>query len=293
MLEKDLRLNEAIEGRLKEMDLHLKRVVQVKKGVHVYRVSRANKSYYFKYFEHDKDALEIACYQALNQVGIKTIQMVDAREKCLLLVDVTNHMDYRLGRATDFLEMDLIDSMGTWFRVIHAKHVYDFEFLPIEVYIINSDQINQGQASYGLSRFFSLLDENRGLINEYFDSCERVVSHGDFYWKNFFVDQATREVIMFDFNFMTRGLASEEISLIRRNLRVASPDSEARFIDSYGHYDQLEYTLYEIYRHLSCLIGALDFDQVPCWAEESISYLEMGHLADQLYDCIEMLEGRL
>lgn len=292
MLEKDLSLKEAIEERLKEMDLHLKQVVQVKNGVHVFRVSRANKSYYFKYFEHDKDALEIACYQALNQVGVKTIQMLDARERCLLLVDATKHMDYRLGQASDFLEKDLIDAMGNWFREIHSKHVKDFEFLPIETYIIKRDQIIQGLASYGPSMFFSLLDENRDLINEYFDGCERVVSHGDFYWKNFFVDESTREVIMFDFNFMTRGLASEEINLIRRNLRAASPDSEARFIDSYGNYDQLEYTLYEIYRHLSCLIGALDYDQVPIWAKESITYLEEGHLADQLFNCIQMLDGR-
>lgn len=274
MLEKALRLNETIESNLKEMDLLLKQVVQVKKGVHVYKVSRANKSYYFKFFEHDKDALEIACYQALNQVGVKTIQMLDSREKCLLLVDATNLMDYRLGRASDFLEEDLIDSMGTWFREIHAKHVKDFEFLPIETYIITRDQINSGLSSYGPSRFFSLLDENRGSINAYFDGCGRVVSHGDFYWKNFFVDESTREVIMFDFNYMTRGLASEEINLIRRNLRAASPDSEARFLNSYGNYDQLEYSLYEIYRHMSCLIGALDYDQVPLWAEEFDGFVE-------------------
>lgn len=62
-IENNLRVKEAIEARMKEMGLHLEQLVQVKNGVHVYRVSRANKFYYFKYFEHDKDALEIACYQ--------------------------------------------------------------------------------------------------------------------------------------------------------------------------------------------------------------------------------------
>lgn len=289
MLEKDHKVKEAIEAKMKEMDLHLKEIVQVKNGVHVYRVSRENKSCYFKYFEQDKDAIEIACYDALNQVGIKTIPMLDAREKCLLLVDAAAHMHYRLGRPSDFLEVDLIDAMGTWFRAIHARPVQDFEFLPIETYMIKKDQIDQGRASYGSSRFFSLLDEHIDLINAYFNACKRVVSHGDFYWKNFFVDESTRDLIMFDFNFMTRGLASEEISLIRRNLRSASPESEARFIASYGNYDPLEYTFYEIYRHLSCLIGALGYDQVPTWAEESIAYLEEGHLAEQLNNCIQSL----
>lgn len=155
-------------------------------------------------------------------------------------------------RASDFLEEDLIEAIGIWFKALHSKPVKAFDFLPIETYIITRDQIVQGIASY----------------------------------------ESAREVIMFDFNFMTRGLASEEISLIRRNLRTASPDSEQRFMDSYGKYDQLAYALYEVYRHLTCLIAALAYDQVPAWAEASITYLEAGDLADQLHDCIQKLGGR-
>lgn len=292
MLEKNFEVKEAIEASLKEMDLCLKEVVQVKNGVHVYRVSRADESYYFKYFEQDKDALEIKCYQALNKLGIKTLQMLDAREKCLLLVDARNQLGYRLGRASDFLEKDLIDAMGNWFKAIHAKPVKDFEFLPIETYHINKEQIKQGIDSYGHSPFFTLLGEHIGLINGYFNTCNRVVSHGDFYWKNYFVDESTREVIMFDFNYMTKGLASEELSLIRRNLRSASPESEAKFIESYGNYDHLEYRLYEVYRHQSCLIAALNYDQAPVWANESITLLKEGQLSDQLFDCIQILNKR-
>lgn len=293
MLEKEIILKETIEARMKAMNLLLKKVVQVKKGVHVYEVTRANKPCYFKYFEHDKDAIEIACYQALHQAGIKTIQMLDVKKDCLLLVDVTHCMDCRLGKESDYLEFDLIDSIGTWFKEIHTKSVNDFDFLANETYIIKKDQINQGVTSYGPSQFFHLLDENIDLINTYFDGCKRVVSHGDFFWKNFFVDESTREVIMFDFNFMTKGIASEELSLIRRNLRSASPKSEARFIESYGNYDPLEYALYELYRHLSCLIAALTYENVPLWAEPSIKDLEKGYLGDQLHHCIQQLNGKL
>lgn len=291
-MERDFRLKKEIETRLDEMDLQLEQVIQIKNGVHVYKVSKENTSRYFKYFEHDKDALEIACYQALGQVGVKTIPWLDYRENCLLLVDMTSHTGYRLGQANDFLDGDLIDAIGSWFKNLHAKSIETFDFLPTEAYVIEEKQIEQAIAAYGSSEFFSLLEENRTLLNTYFNTRKRVVSHGDFYWKNFFVEDSKQEVIMFDFNYMTKGIASEELSLIRRNLRSASPNSEARFIASYGSYDTLEYTLYELYRHFSCLIAALNYDQMPSWAAPSITDLEDGHLAAQLCSCMPSLQGQ-
>lgn len=87
---------------------------------------------------------------------------------------------------------------------------------------------------------------------------------------------------MFDFNFMKKGLRSQELSLIRRNLRTGSEDSENLFIEEYGEYDELEYTLYSIWRHVDCLLEAQSLEQYPDWALESRRLLSDGKLNDML-----------
>lgn len=56
-------------------------------------------------------------------MGVKTIQVLEAREKNLLLDDATTHMGCRLGLASDFLEEDLVEAMGIWFKALHSKPV--------------------------------------------------------------------------------------------------------------------------------------------------------------------------
>ncbi|MBI9010996.1 MAG: phosphotransferase [Clostridiales bacterium] len=259
--------------------------VQVKNGVHVYEVLKEGKKYYLKYFEKKSDAKEILCYQALLRTEIPIIKFYETTENSILLEDMTINHEYRIGCEDDFRNPKAIKSVAKWFKQLHAlsyDKTVNFDFLSEDDVEFKQDEITLCYEQYGNDDFFNLLLSVRIQFNDYLKKSDKILSHGDFYYKNFFVNRTDNEVVMFDFNYMKKGLLSEELSLIRRNLRNRSKESEEVFIKEYGDYDEVEYEIYSIYRHVSCLLGALSIENFPNWAVESKELLDAGILSRNL-----------
>jgi len=280
----------------KEFSLTSINEVQEKKGIHVFEVARGSQSYYLKHFENVCDANEIKCYKILEKTELPLIKYYDSSTTTILLENMTKDIDFRLGCADDYTNSSMISSVADWFRKLHniTRHNEEwFEFLEEDEVRFSIQEIAKCQAEYGDSECFNLLIENIDDLNNYLRKCKKIAIHDDFYYKNFFVNKNNYEVILFDFNFMKRGLISQELSLIRRNLRSASLDSELRFVEEYGEYNQMEYEIYSFWRHMSCLHEASTYDQYPKWASESKQKLSDGRLRNKLNEILISLKYQL
>ncbi len=267
--------------------------VQIKNGVHVYEVKKNTSSYFIKYFEKVSDAFEIQCYKVLSKTDIPIVKHYEACEKEIVLENMNSDGKYRIGCEEDFSDTQVIKSVAKWFKQLHKLSNHDskdFEFLEEEkIEFIKSD-INLCKNKYN-NDFFDLLLTKHTCLNDYLLKCKKIVTHGDFYYKNFFVKKEDREIIMFDYNYMTKTIRSEELNLIRRNLRSSSKKSEEIFIKEYGEYDEIEYEIYNIYHHMRCLISALSYDSPPNWALDSIASLNKGVLSINLKLIMAELEN--
>jgi len=272
-----------IEGIKSEYGLDKIRLVQSKRGVHVYYVERDNNSYYLKSFDHESDALEINCYKVLSEHKLPIIKCYKSTAKSVLLEDITSSNQYRLGCQDDFLNHKVAKSVAVWFRQLHNIRKVEefFSFLPEERIIFDREDLNKC-LNYYKKDFFTQLICEIDTLNDYLESRPLKLIHDDFYYKNFFVNKVSHETIMFDFNFMKRGLVSQDLSLIRRNLSSASNDSEKAFIESYGDFDPLEYDVYELYRNLSCLLDGLAYKENPEWVDKALFKLNNNILLESL-----------
>jgi hypothetical protein len=266
--------------------------VQVKKGVHVYQVTRDRRTYYLKYFADAANTNEIRCYEILSKTDIPLIEYHEITTTSILLEDMTKNEKYRLGCKEDFVNNEVIKSIADWykrFHIITKKNGEMFEFLEEDKILFSCSEVNECVESYGDTNFFSLLKENFTTLNSYLDKREKVVIHDDFYYKNFFVNKDTLDVVIFDFNFMKRGLISQEFDLIRRNLKSGSNKSESLFVKEYGSYDELEFDVFSCWGHLSCLHESINYEEKPDWSFESIKLLKNGELEIHLNKILSKL----
>ncbi|MCH4886300.1 hypothetical protein EZV73_01910 [Acidaminobacter sp. JC074] len=259
--------------------------VQAKRGVYVYAVTKDNVKYFLKYFENKSDAHEIECYRVLSKIDIATIKYYGYTSNAILLKDMNVDSQYRIGCADDYINAEIIKSVAKWFKKLHNlsdKINTKFSFLDEESVAFEKQKIMQCIEFYNHNEFFNLLLVNIIQLNDYLSGCDKIIIHDDFYYRNFFVDTDSSEVTMFDFNYMKKGLRSQELDLIRRNLRSGSENSEKLFVKEYGDYDELEYNLYTLWRHFDCLFAAKSLEQYPNWALESRQLLSVGKLTDML-----------
>ncbi len=231
-------------------------------------------------------------YEILSKTDIPLIEYHEITTTSILLEDMTKNEKYRLGCKEDFVNNEVIKSIADWykrFHIITKKNGEMFEFLEEDKILFSCSEVNECVESYGDTNFFSLLKENFTTLNSYLDKREKVVIHDDFYYKNFFVNKDTLDVVIFDFNFMKRGLISQEFDLIRRNLKSGSNKSESLFVKEYGSYDELEFDVFSCWGHLSCLHESINYEEKPDWSFESIKLLKNGELEIHLNKILSKL----
>jgi|GEM_PF-3669061 len=257
-------------------------LVQDKHGVQVYKGKQEGKNVYIKHFRQGVNVGEIKCYEVLSNNGIIVIPFKRLSQDTILFRDMEVHSKYRLGEEEDFFNLKVITSIARWFKHLHTlstKKQDEFTFLESERVQFSTKELDSLILKYNDSEVLHRIKENIIVMNHYLLNCELVLIHDDFYYKNFFVNDLS-EVMLFDFNYMKLGLASQELSLIRRNLRSASTESEEHFVSEYGEYNKLEYQVYELYRHINCLYVAHSMDKFPSWADESKQFLLSGKITE-------------
>lgn len=266
--------------------------VQSKKGVYVFQVEKQGVSYYLKYFKDLSDATEIQCYKFLAEVDIPLVEYYQCTENAILLQDMNKSELYRLGCEEDLVNENSIKSIARWFKKLHTlteNEGVNVNFLHEETIIFKEENLMFCKEQFGHKVFFDNLYSNINKLNDYLLKCEKVIIHDDFYYKNFFTRKDNHEIIVFDFNYMKKGLRSQELNFIRKAFRLRSSEAERLFVEQYGEYDSMEYDIYTLYDHIDCLFHAAKSDIFPSWGLESKRLLNEGELSNLLESIINKL----
>lgn len=281
-----------IDSLKKEFSLSKIKEIQSKKGVYVFEVEKQGTSYYLKYFENIFDATEIQCYKVLKECDMPIVKYYECNERAILLHDMNKSGIYRLGCEEDLLNENSIKSIAKWFRRLHTlteKEGVNTDFLYEETIMFKEEELVFCKEEYGNEEFFSNLQSNINKLNDYLLKCEKVIIHDDFYYKNFFTKKDNNEIIIFDFNFMKKGLRSQELNFIRKVFRLRSSWTEELFVKEYGEYDKIEYDIYTLYNNIYCLFQAAKSETFPSWGLESNQLLNEGKLNNLLEAIINEL----
>jgi len=242
-----------------------------------------------KYFSDSTNAHEIGCYKLLAGFNIPVIKAYNSTENAILLDDINYSKDYRMGQEEDFTNDETVKSTAKWFKKLHSISKDKItEIIPQNNIVFKNSDILECKKHYGNEEFFNKLTLHIEVMNNYLSKCEKVLIHDDFYYKNFITKKDNSETIMFDFNYMKLGIKSIELAFIRKVIGLRSKQAELLFIEEYGEYDVLEYSIYTLYNHIDCLYQAQSMDNFPEWANNSKGLLNNGTLLDNLNAIIDI-----
>lgn len=262
-------------------------LVQSKNGVEVYSLKR-DKNYILKYFEDDRTAFEISCYEHLDgKIPLIGFELISSR--AILFEDMTLNKGFRLGESKDLSNQQLVREIALWFKKLHRIGINKFTFLEAANIEFEADKLSELSKRFDNGLFKHIIKYLKPL-NDYISSRELVIIHDDFYYKNFFVNELTREVYMFDFNYMKKGLVAQEIQFIKKVLENHEPISSVWFDEAYGEYDKIEYQIVDLYQHISILYSIENASKVPTYAMKTVKLMESEELSRRLLNIIENLK---
>jgi len=267
-------------------------IISEKAGIQVVRISIHNKTYIFKYFENITDAREIQNYQILKESGIPILKIYGSTEKAILIEDIKNSSDKRLGKETDLSDISVICSIARWYRWLHKGgkkypglaelySEYD-EFTPENILDI------QYKSNTPDNPIWKLILSNINSIHILISNLESTLIYNDFYWTNMAVFNNRKTALMFDYNLLGRGYRYTDIRNVFSSL---SPEASEVFLNEYGDYNQDEKIIDEAISDIYTLIAAYKKKTFPLWAEGSLNKLNKGILSQKLNVALGLYKG--
>ena len=97
------------------------RIVQSKDKVYVYKCLYDGNFAVIKYYEDEDDRREILNYQILARHGISTIKPFVIGKASLVLEDISESEDWRMGNETDFEDEDVAKCLAHWYFAFHEN----------------------------------------------------------------------------------------------------------------------------------------------------------------------------
>lgn len=270
---------------LKEFDsLKIKAVafekIREKDGVALIRIKTAGKSYVFKYFEKEEYRREIKIYKILNSLEIETIPAVAFTEKSILMEDIAESKNLRLGTEEDMSDPEVAKALAKWYKNLHKKG-YDYiaengaDFYSENAFITreNIAFIKSKTDTEGLF-VWKLIEENFDKLKAVIDSEKQTFNYNDFYYANLVVSKDKTKAFMFDYNLFGKGAAVSDINNVCWSLAA---EAKAVFLDAYGETDEKEKLIEEVAMILSSLYFACKREDFPDWGVELLEELKNGY----------------
>lgn len=267
-----------------------------KDGVVVARVYHGSENYVLKYFEKEEYRREIGYYKLLNELGMKTIQVIKHTEKSLLMEDIVKSETYRLGKPEDLKNELVVAALGRYYKKLHEvgekylKNHSEIEWYS-ELSLLTPENIDlvRDKSGYHNDDYWKLLRDVLSELDDYYKD-HRTITYNDFFHGNMIVSHDLTEAFVFDYNFLGEGLRYFDISNVTYDM---TPEMKACFLKAYGNADAFEKKMNEILSPMIGLIIAYNRTAFPKWAEPDLKALSSGELYKKLrwYDNFRWLSS--
>lgn len=280
-----------IDKVLKEMriDYINKSLIQTKDGVSVYRINCENQSYVLKYFMNEEYRREIDNYIMLNNLGIKTIQLIAYTKEAILMEDIGISEKYRLAIQSDMEDPIVCNALATWYKNLHIKG-YDYikkygsnMYMEADYFTLENIEYIKNKTNTMNNYVWKIIDENYEHIVRFLNETKKTITYNDFYYTNMIVAKDKSEVFMFDYNLLGKGYVASDI----KNVTVAlSEDGKEAFVDGYGKVDKVEVLLHEVIGTVATLFMACKKEVFPEWAIDELDNIKNGTLLNYVQELL-------
>lgn len=272
-----------IQNQLAKMNIQYDSLIEIcsKAGIRVYRLASQGRSYVLKYFGNQPDRREIENYRILASLGIPTIRVIASTCCALLMEDIQQSRQYRLGRREDLDDCEVAKQIAKWYQLLHSRGkkfvdsytgiLYDESDCITRANIHMVALKTQTKNNPLWNELLAILD----LLNERIVKLTRTLTYNDFYYTNLIVALDKSSAFMFDYNLLGKGYVYGDLRNVTNSLSV---EAGKAFLQAYGEFDQQEVLIDEIVAALVTLHFACQRDVFPQWAAEYIQQIHNGEL---------------
>jgi len=256
-----------------------------KDGVRVLRVFRRDGTAVLKCFDKPEYRREIQNYNILRKLKIPTLKVFASTDKALLLEDINQSSAYRLAEEVDLSDETVARAIAKWYKTLHDKGALYVKNNASALYaeadcltVANFVHIAHKTGTEGFAvweRLATLLP----AIRAYIDTISNTLNYNDFYYTNMAVARDGGTALTFDYNLLGRGYVYADIRNVCCSLCGRAKDA---FMEAYGAFDEKEKLADDVAAVLVTLHAACRFENLPAWAESSLSALRDGTFAHAL-----------
>ena len=250
-----------------------------KDGIALLKIKTKEKSFVFKYFYNKDYRREIKIYDILKDLGIETIEVFAKTEKSILMEDISESREYRLGTEADMSDKETAKAIAKWYKKLHAA---GYEYLKIhsEDFYSENAVITRENLAFIKDKtktdklpVWKIINDNFPLIKKEIESMKKTFNYNDFYYMNLVVSKDKSKAFMFDYNLFGKGPAYSDINNVCWSL---SEEAKEAFLDEYGKIDEHEKFVAETAMVLSSLFFACKREEFPDWGRELLEELKTG-----------------
>jgi predicted N-acetyltransferase YhbS len=260
--------------------------IREKAGIAVYKVQSEGKHCVLKVFEKAADRREIDNYKILASLGIPTLPMLKHTACALLLPDVENSPEYRLGCEEDLADLKVASALARWYRKLHGKGRAYLRQTDLALYdetdkitLANLDMVAH-KTNTVANPLWQIIRQHFAEIRRRIAALPRTLTYNDFYWTNLVVARDRSEAMMLDFNLLGKGYVYGDLHNVTSAL---SPEAAAAFRREYGQvFREEEKEAHECLSPLVGLIVACERESFPQWALPALEELKNGAVQENL-----------
>jgi hypothetical protein len=256
--------------------------IRSKDTVLVFRVTVCdNVSFILKYFEKESDHREIGNYEILRTLGIQTLAIISKTDCALLMEDIEQSKDYRLGIAEDMNDPSVMAVLAEWYKILHkngkayvsehGKSMYDeTDCITLENIITIAKKTNTVDLPA-----WTFIESNFEEIKRRIMLVQRTLTYNDFYYSNLIVAKDKSTAFMFDYNLLGKGYVYADI---RNVTYLLGESAKTAFFEKYGAFDESERLIDDVASAITTLFFACKNEIMPNWALEYIEQTKNGEL---------------
>lgn len=250
-----------------------------KDGIALLKIKTNEKSFVFKYFYNKDYRREINIYDILKDLGIETIEVFAKTEKSILMEDISESGEYRLGTEEDMSDKDTAKAIAKWYKKLHAAG-YEYLKTHSEDFYSENAVITRENLAFIKDKtktdklpVWKIINDNFPFIKNKIESMKKTFNYNDFYYMNLVVSKDKSKAFMFDYNLFGKGPAYSDINNVCWSL---SEEAKEAFLDEYGKIDEHEKFVAETAMVLSSLFFACKREEFPDWGKELLEELKTG-----------------
>ena len=279
-------LNDALVPREAEL-------LSDKDGIRVFRVPHLGSTAVLKLFDDPRHLREIENYRLLQEIGVPTLRVYEYFTSALLMQDLASSPDLRLASEADLNDPETLKALASWYMALHqngadaaqdpARKWYSEHALiqrETLTWIARETQTTEWPIWERLHRYWPEIQAFEASLNH-------TLTYNDFWWVNLAVGRDKPAALVFDYNFLGRGLATTDL----RNVLAGLPEAgKAVFTAAYGSVDPREALVDDLFSPLVSLSIGLRRKERPGWLDEVWEAVQNGSLEKALEPLLRKME---